>query len=105
VGIDAFPDKEFDGIVTSVANIGQVLPGGDSKVFEVTIRILGSDPQLRPAMTTSNAITTDVLNDVIFIPLDAIFKNDSVQYVYTRKSGAWQKQIIETVLPTKILLL
>lgn len=95
VGIDAFPDKEFDGIVTTVANIGQVLPGGDAKVFEVTIRVLGSDPQLRPAMTTSNAVTTDVLTDVVFIPLDAVFKNDSLQYVYKRKDGAWEKQVVE----------
>ncbi|MFT3740099.1 MAG: RND transporter [Breznakibacter sp.] len=95
VGIDAFPDKEFDGIVTIVANIGQVLPGGDAKVFEVTIRILGSDPLLRPAMTTSNAITTDVFSNVLFVPLDAVFKNDSLQYVYKRKDGPWEKQVIE----------
>lgn len=96
VGIDAFPDKEFDGIVTSVANIGQILPGGDAKVFEVTIRVLGSDPQLRPAMTTSNAITTDVLTEVVYIPLDAIFKNDSLHFVYAISGGKLKKQIVET---------
>lgn len=96
VGIDAFPDKQFDGVVRDVANIGQVLPNGDSKVFEVTVKVLGTDPQLRPSMTTSNIITTEVLNDVTFIPLDAIFKNDSLQYVYVKHKGSWKKQIIDT---------
>jgi hypothetical protein len=95
VGIDAFPDKLFDGEVREVANIGQVLPGGDSKVFEVTIRVNGTDPLLRPAMTTSNIITTEVLKDVVFMPLDAVNKNDSLQFVYTRRKGDWEKQIVD----------
>jgi hypothetical protein len=95
VGIDAFPDKRFDGKVTTVANIGQVLPGGDSKVFEVTVKVLGSDSELRPAMTTSNVITTDVLDSVLFIPLESVFKNDSLQYVIARYKGKVRKQIVD----------
>ncbi|HBX87494.1 MAG TPA: RND transporter, partial [Marinilabiliaceae bacterium] len=57
VGVDAFPDKVFDGEVITVANIGQTLPNGDTKVFEVNIKLFGSDKDLRPAMTTSNVIT------------------------------------------------
>jgi hypothetical protein len=95
VGIDAFPDKSFDGKVTTVANIGQVLPGGDSKVFEVTVKVMGSDSELRPAMTTSNVITTDVLDSVMFIPLESVFKNDSLQYVIARHKGKLRKQIVD----------
>ncbi len=95
IGIDAFPEKHFDGEVLSVANIGQVIPGGSSKVFEVNIKINGSDPDLRPAMTTSNIITIDVLKDVIYIPLDAIFMNDSLQFVYVKDKGENRKQIID----------
>ncbi len=94
VGVDAFPEKSFSGRVLSVANIGQVLPSGDTKVFEVVIKVFGSDDELRPAMTTSNEITTDSLADVTFIPLEAVFKNDSLRYVYMRK-GRWVKQIVD----------
>ena len=94
VGVDAFPDKVFDGRVISVANIGQVLPNRDTKVFEVTIKLFGSDPDLRPAMTTSNIITTDSLNDVLYIPLDAVFKTDSTNYVYTH-TNEWIRQIVD----------
>ncbi len=95
VGIDAFPEKHFDGEIITVANIGQVIPGGDSKVFEVTVKLNGSDPDLRPAMTTSNKITTDILSDVLFIPLETVFANDSLQFVYVKESRRIRKQIVD----------
>ncbi len=60
IGIDAFPEKELSGEVTNVANIGQNMPNSDAKVFEVKIKIFDSDPELRPAMTTSNIIHSAV---------------------------------------------
>ena len=98
VGVDAFPEKQFEGEVISVANIGQVLPNGDTRVFEVSIRLFGSDRDLRPAMTTSNIITVDKLSDVLFIPLEAVFKTDSSKYVFTRINQKLIKQIIDTGL-------
>ncbi len=95
VGIDAFPEKHFDGEVISVANIGQVLPGGNSKVFEVIVKINGSDPDLRPAMTTSNIITTDILDSVLFIPLESVFANDTLQFVYVKDGNNIRKQIVD----------
>ncbi len=95
VGIDAFPEKKFQGVVTSVANIGQALPGGDSKVFEVIVKIHGSDPDLRPAMTTMNVIKTATLTEVLYIPQDAIFSNDSTSYVYRIHKREKSRQIIE----------
>jgi len=94
IGVDAFPEKEFDGEVTQVANIGQVIPGGDTKVFEVTINVFGSDKDLRPAMTTSNTITSTETDDVIFIPLEAVFHNDSLSYVY-KVDNPEKRQIVE----------
>lgn len=94
VGVDAFPEKLFNGEVIEIANIGQVIPGGDAKVFEVTIKIEGSDKDLRPAMTTSNMITTNILNDVLYIPLETVFKNDSLAFVYPENESS-KKQIIE----------
>ncbi|WP_066631623.1 efflux RND transporter periplasmic adaptor subunit [Labilibacter marinus] len=94
VGVDAFPEKEFDGEVIEVANIGQVIPGGDSKVFEVSIKVNGYDKDLRPAMTTVNEITTNTLSDVLYIPLEAVFQNDSLSYVYLEDKPD-RKQIVK----------
>ena len=93
VGVDAFPEKSFRGEVISVNNIGQLLPNGETKVFEITIKLFGSDPQLRPAMTTSNVIITDSLNDVLYIPLDVVFKTDTTKFVYT-----YNKQLVKQIV-------
>lgn len=82
IGIDAFPDKQYRGQVISVANIGEQLKNADAKVFEVVIRLSESDPILRPAMTTSNQIVTASFTDVLYIPIEALFGNDTVTYVY-----------------------
>jgi len=84
IGIDAFPDKKFTGVVAEVANIGEQLPNTDSKVFEVRIQLNENDPVLRPAMTTSNAILTKTYKDVLYIPLEALYSNDSLTYVYRK---------------------
>ncbi|MDA3905128.1 MAG: efflux RND transporter periplasmic adaptor subunit [Bacteroidales bacterium] len=92
IGVDAFPGKELKGKVTAVANIGEELRNSSANVFEVTIFVDGSDESLRPAMTTKNVIVTEVLNDMVFIPLECLYVRDSVQYVYVK--GA--KKLVET---------
>jgi len=84
LGVDAFPEKEFTGVVKGVANIGEQLPNTDAKVFEVTIELNEKDSILRPSMTTSNSIITKVYDDVLYVPLEAVRANDSIAFVYTR---------------------
>ena len=86
VGFDAFPDIEMDGIVTAVANVGEKKRGSDIKVFQVLIKLNGSNDNIRPGMTTSNKILTFEKKDVLSIPLEALFSKDSITYVY-KKSG------------------
>ncbi|WP_303923284.1 efflux RND transporter periplasmic adaptor subunit [Draconibacterium sediminis] len=93
IGIDAFPDKTLDGEVATVANMGQVMPKSDAKVFEVKIKVNGSDPELKPAMTTSNTIQASFIEDATYIPIEAVFSNDSLSYVYL--SDSQTAQIIE----------
>jgi len=91
IGVDAFPEKKYTGVVLDVANVGEQLPNTDAKVFEVNIKLDGSDPILRPAMTTSNQIITASFDSVLYIPLEAVFVEDSIPYVFT-KSG--KKQVV-----------
>ncbi len=81
IGVDAFPEKKFTGQVVEVANIGEQLRNSNAKVFEVKIEVNEYDSIVRPAMTTKNVIITDELKDVLFIPLEAIHAQDSIQYV------------------------
>lgn len=93
IGIDAFPEKQLTGQVTSVANIGQAMPNGDAKVFEVKIKIFGEDKDLKPAMTTGNAIDAGLFKDTLMVASDAIFENDSLKFVYLGKDNP-VKQIV-----------
>lgn len=82
IGIDAFPGKQLNGEVISVANIGQAMPNSDAKVFEVKIKIFEKDSDLKPSMTTANAIQAGAYQDTLMVPTDAIFENDSLKFVY-----------------------
>ncbi len=94
LGVDAIPGKELEGEVVSVANIGQPMPKGDAKVFEVKIRVFGDVSDLKPSMTTSNVIQTATLADTTFIPSEAVFEDDSMQFVYLDK-GKLVKQVVD----------
>jgi multidrug efflux pump subunit AcrA (membrane-fusion protein) len=92
ITIDAFPEKLFSGLVTYVANIGEKLPNTDDKVFEVQIKIDGSDPLLRPSMTTGNKIEIKIFESAVYVPIECVQAGvDSITYVYT-KNGL--KQIV-----------
>jgi HlyD family secretion protein len=92
--VDAFPEKSYTGTVTSVANIGEQLPNADAKVFEVLIEVDGSDPILRPSMTTGNKIITKTINDITYIPLESVQAGaDSIPFVYL-KNGIRQVVVL-----------
>ncbi len=93
VGLDAYPDKKLSGVVTRVANVGEQRPNSDAKVFEVSIEIAGTDPTLRPSMTTSNKIITSVKDAALFIPLETLHSHfDTITYVYKRDGASTIKQ-------------
>ena len=83
--VDAFPERAYTGSVIMVANIGEQLPNADAKVFEVQIKVDGSDPILRPSMTTGNKIVTKTIDNVNFIPLECVQQGeDSIPVVYMK---------------------
>jgi len=83
VKLDAFPDREFAGTVKSVGTIGQQNDRSSTiKTFEVVIDIKGTDPVLKPGMTTSNEVVMATLADTLFIPLEAVFEKDGKPIVY-----------------------
>jgi HlyD family secretion protein len=97
LGFDAFPGKTLYGQVSSIANIGQILPRSDAKVFEVKINVKGSEPELKPSMTTSNIIQTDYADTAVYVPIESVFKNDSLSYVFRveRQGRKIVRQIVE----------
>jgi HlyD family secretion protein len=96
IGLDAFPDKKLSGTVTSVANVGEQKPNSDAKVFEAYIEISGTDPLLKPAMTTSNRIITQEIDSTLFVPLETLHsKDDSIIYVFKKQGLKVVKQEVQ----------
>ena len=96
IGLDAFPDKRLTGLVKRVANVGEQRPNSDAKVFQVTIEIDKIDESLRPGMTTSNKIFTNVIPETIFIPLECLHnQDDSITYVYLKQGLGYIKQEVQ----------
>ena len=95
VGFDAFPDITMDGIVTTVANVGENKRGSDIKLFQVLIKLKDSNASIRPGMTTSNRILIQKKEDVLMIPLEAVFSKDSISYVYTDSGFSIDKKQVE----------
>jgi HlyD family secretion protein len=92
VTIDAMPGKTLKGKVSMIANIGEVLPNSDAKMFEIQVTIDGTDNTLRPEMTTWNKIIIKSYNDVVYVPTECVQTGeDSIPYVYKKNHT---KQIV-----------
>lgn len=93
--VDAFPDKAFTGKIVTIANVGEQLPNGDSKVFEVVVELNEKDTLLRPAMTTNNKILVEEIKDVLFVPQESVFVSDSISYIIVKDGLSYEKQKVE----------
>lgn len=96
MGIDAFPDKQFDGIITNVANVGEQMPNTDAKVFEVTIELNETDSILRPSMTTSNEIFVANYENVKYLPIEAVYSFEGMKAVYIDATGGLKLREVKT---------
>jgi hypothetical protein len=95
ITVDAFPGKEFPGIVMTKANIGEQVRNFDTKVFEVIVLLQGQDSLLRPAMTTGIDILVDSIPTCLQVPLEAI-QADSITFVYKQTKTGFVKQEVVT---------
>jgi len=95
VGFDAFPDVILEGTVTSVANVGEKKRGSDINLFQVLVKLNETNTNIRPGMTSSNRILIEKEENVLTIPLEAIFSKDSVSYVYIKSGFSIAKKEIE----------
>ncbi len=75
ITIDAFPDKTFKGIVYEIGNSALTSSAGtqeETTNFQVKIRLVDTDFKLRPGMSCSVDIITEIRTNVVTVPLRAI---------------------------------
>jgi HlyD family secretion protein len=75
IEIDALPDVTLKGRVTEIANSAKSSGAGttDEKTeFEVKVAIIDPIPELRPGMTASAEIVTEVCDDCLSVPIQSV---------------------------------
>ena len=81
IGVVALAGRQFPGRVKNIG--GTTGPPWDRR-FECRISLLQAAPQLRPGMTSNLVITVDTLDNVLWIPSQALFESDGRTFVYAR---------------------
>lgn len=95
MSVDAFPGKEFEGMVLTKANIGEQVRNFDTKVFEVIVLLESIDSLLRPSMTTGISILVDSIPNSLYLPIEAI-QVDSVSFVFLKSGNGFVRQEVVT---------
>ena len=93
---DAVPDLSITGEVTEIDIIGTVTQGVVS--YNVKIGFDTQDERVKPGMSVSAAIITDMKQDVLLVPNSAIKSNGNGQYVEVLTNNMPQSQSVETGL-------
>ncbi len=77
IKIDALPYEEFHGMVTKIAPMA--VTENNAKVFPVEISINATGKVVKPGMTANLTIIGESRNNVLTIPIRAVFSNDQNQ--------------------------
>ena len=86
IEIDAFQDTSFTGIVSEIAHIAETQSLGTQEQvtnFEVKVRMVDVPESIRPGMSATADIITDVKEDVVAIP---------IQCLTVRQEG-WEEEV------------
>ena len=75
VTIDAYGDRKFHGTVVEIANTGKTTGTGTQEEvtnFQVKTHIDDTDVKLRPGMSCTAEIQTNMVKDVVAVPMQAV---------------------------------
>jgi HlyD family secretion protein len=98
ITVDAFPDEVLIGEITKVG----VLPDSanrwmspDLKVYLTTIAINGSHDWVKPGMSAKVEIMVNKLDDVVYIPVQAVSPDNGKQICYVAGSFKPERREVE----------
>jgi HlyD family secretion protein len=75
VTIDAYGDRKFKGVVEQIANTGKTTGTGTQEEvtnFEVKIRVDEPNIRLRPGLSCTAEIQTDLVKNVVSVPIQSV---------------------------------
>ena len=75
IKIDAYGDRKFKGVVQQIANTGKTTGTGTQEEvtnFEVKIRVDNHDVALRPGLSCTADIETNMVKDAVAVPMQSV---------------------------------
>jgi multidrug efflux pump subunit AcrA (membrane-fusion protein) len=94
---DAFSDSVYEGEVVAVANLAvNKMRNSKIKVFPVDIMVKSTSSNLLPGLTVSCRIIIDKIENVLFVPIDAVHSTPEGDYVFLKTATGFAKRMVET---------
>jgi HlyD family secretion protein len=86
IGLDAYPKVKFAGVIRRIAPAARL--EDKVKVFDVEIGVDRQGAELRTGMTANVDIVGDRRENVLTVPVEALFRRDDAEIVYVKKAAA-----------------
>jgi len=88
VRVDAYPDARVSGELTFIGALAAAEETGigQEKFFQIVFTLAREDKRFRPGMTCQVAIVSKRLDDVLTVPLQAVFHDGGIDYCYVRSN-------------------
>ena len=89
--VDAYPDAQLTGALSFIGSLATAEDSGKSfeKYFQVLFEINETDTRLRPGMSCRISIEVESLQDVLSIPVQAVFADREQQFCFVRKGSGY----------------
>jgi RND family efflux transporter MFP subunit len=94
ITLDALPDMRYDGKVIKKSTLARKKdPSSKINVFDLEIAILDKDDQLKPGMSAAARIIIHRTDEVIKVPLEAVFEKEGRTIVYLGNGSAVEVEV------------
>jgi len=94
LSFDAIPDKQYNGVVTQVPEVGDIIQGVVE--FSVLVELKDADQNVKPGMTAAVNIVVESITSALLVPNSAVRVVDGQRVVYILEDN--QLQPIEITL-------
>ncbi len=85
ITLDAIPGPVFVGTISDISTLAHRKERGSQiNVFDIDIEVDSSDERLKPGMSAKVDIITNEFEDVLSIPIEAVFERDDTTIVYSK---------------------
>jgi multidrug resistance efflux pump len=100
VSLEAYPDKEFQGWVSGVADVATTNEAG-APAFDVNVAMDYSDTRLKIGMTGTADLTVAAKKAAVVVPVEALVRKKGKEYVFRVVEGKARLTPVTTGLTTE----